>query len=89
MEDVQALPGEDLDPVQEPPPPEDILATDASSEGVSTHPYRLLRNVRSSWKHRFAYRLTARKARQTLGQEATDQAIQAELSQMQIGRAHV
>jgi len=38
-----------------------------------------LRNFRSSWKHRFAYRLTERKARQTLGQKATDQPIQAEL----------
>ena len=68
MEDVQDPLAEDLDPVQEPPPQEDIMATDASTEGVSTHPYRL-RNVRSSWKHRFAYRLTARKARQSLGQE--------------------
>jgi len=37
MEDVQAPP-EDLDPGQEPPPPEDILATDSSTEGVSSHP---------------------------------------------------
>jgi len=37
MEDVQAPP-EDLDPGQEPTPPEDILATDSSTEGVSSHP---------------------------------------------------
>ena len=42
MEDVQAPPAEDLDPVQEPPPQDDIQTTDASTKGVSTHPYRLV-----------------------------------------------
>jgi len=81
MEDVKASPVDGPDPVQNAPPPENIQTTDASTEGVSTHPYRL-RNVRSNWKHRFACRLTARRAHQTLGQESTDQAIQAGLSRI-------
>jgi len=42
MKNVKAPPAEDPDPVQEPPPPQDdIHTTDASTAGVSTHPYRL------------------------------------------------